>query len=224
MKRKKTNSIERELIHNEINILQVLNHKSIVKMKDVFFNSSHTLIVEELLDGGSLENYIGLLTENDIKIVAEQLLNVISYIHEVGVIHRDIKLDNVLLAEKSDVMTVKLADFGLSVFALPGKVLSGICGTVGYTAPEMYGGDGYGNEVDMWSFGVLLYIMLLKKMPFSGNCNQDIIEATINKEPDFGELARTSPQAVEFIKKLLMKNPKDRTSAVDARKHEWFNG
>lgn len=223
MKRKKINSIERELIHNEINILQILNHKSIVKIKDVFFNSSHTLIVEELLDGGSLENYIGLLTENDIKIVAKQLLNVISYIHEVGVIHRDIKLDNVLFAEKSDVLTVKLADFGLSVFAMPGKMLNGICGTIGYTAPEMYGENGYGNEVDMWSLGVLLYIMLVKKMPFSGNCNQDVIEATIKKEPDFGDLESLSPQAVEFLKRLLRKNPKVRPSAVDARKHEWFS-
>ncbi|OMJ79050.1 hypothetical protein SteCoe_20995 [Stentor coeruleus] len=223
MKRKITNSIERELIHNEINILKILNHQNIVKMKDTFLNSSRTLIIEEFLDGGSLENYVGLLTENDIKIVAKQLLDVISYIHEVGVIHRDIKLDNVLLAEKSDIMTVKLVDFGLSIFAMPGKILNGVCGTVGYTAPEIYSENGYGNKVDIWSLGVLIYVMLAKKMPFRGNCNQDIIEATINREPDFEELASFSPQAMEFVKKLLRKNPKERPRAVNARKHEWFD-
>lgn len=223
MKRKKTNSIERELIHNEINILKILNHKGIVKLKDVFCNSTHTLLVEEFLHGGSLEKCVGSLTENDIKTIVYQLLDVVNYIHEVGVIHRDIKLDNVLFAKKNDLGTLKLADFGLSTFAIPGKVFTEACGTIGYTAPEMHDKFGYGSEVDLWSLGVLTYALLSEKMPFRGSSNQEIISATMNKEPDYAEIANHSLQAQDFVKKLLRKSPAERPKALDSMKHEWFN-
>jgi tRNA A-37 threonylcarbamoyl transferase component Bud32 len=222
IKIKKQTRIERELIHNEISILKLLNSKYIISIKEVFCNCNHTLIIEEYLDRGSLDKRLETLDEPDINLIVRQLLEALTYIHDSGVIHRDIKLENIVFCNLN-CTDIKLIDFGLSCFIVPGKVYRDMCGTIGYTAPEIHSGQGYGQSVDVWSVGVVTYYLLLKKMPFRGNSQTDIIQSTLNDLPDFSKLEKFSTEAVNFVKFILEKNPNLRPTAAQALEHTWFN-
>ena len=221
MKRKGINSKEREMIYNEITILKLLDHKRIVKMKESFYNSTLTLLVEEYLEGESLLKSMKSLNELQMKSIIRQIADVLNYIHEFGIIHRDIKLENILF-ENSDRVNIKVIDFGLGSFIIPGKKHQGLCGTVGYTAPEMYSNNGYTQAVDMWSLGVVAYALLVHKLPFNGYNKDEIILATVQNEPDYTEFDKFSPETKEFVSNLLQKNPDLRLTAAEALCHPWL--
>ena len=221
MKQKHVNSVERVLIHNEITVLKILHHKNIVKIKESFNNSTFTLLVEEYLEGKTLRESLGKLNENQIKEIIKQILHVLKYIHEAGIIHGDIKLENILFT-KNNKTDVKVVDFGLSSYIIPGKKHQRIVGTIGYTAPEMILKSGFNEAVDVWSLGVVAYALLLQKLPYEGNNEQEIISATIDYEPDFSEFKKFSANSKDFVKKLLEKSPNLRLTASEALNHPWL--
>lgn len=146
---------------NEINIMRRLNHKNIIKMYEVYEGEYHIYIVLELLKGGELFDRIvkkGSYSERDAIILITRLLQALEYIHSKGIMHRDIKPENLILKDENS-FDLKLADFGLSEFQNKKENLFTRCGTPGYVAPEVLEDKKYNTKCDIFSAGVILYIL-----------------------------------------------------------------
>ena len=146
-----------------------MRHASVVKLFETFETEKHYLFVMELCAGGDLLSYVRKrrkLNENVAKYLFKQIIEGIGYIHSKNIVHRDIKLDNILLDNKGH---IKIADFGVGKYAKPGVTLYDQCGTPAYIAPEILEEEGYeGGTVDLWSAGVVLYAILYGNVPFKG--------------------------------------------------------
>lgn len=195
----KLNENERYFIKNEIAILKLVNHPNIIHMKYNYECKQYVYIVIELVNDGDLfDKLVGgpKLTELDLYKIVRPLLEAVCYLHELGIIHRDIKLENILY----DNGIIKLSDFGLSKILVPGEKINIACGTIEYLSPEVLLGNGYGIETDLWSIGVIMYMLLYGILPFNG------IEEILNKI-----LIINNP----LILRMLDKNPKTRITAKD---------
>lgn len=154
----------------EVNILERFNHPNVIKLFETFESDKFILLVLEMCAGGDLLNYVRKrrkLKENIAKILFKQIIEALSYIHKRKVIHRDIKLDNIMLDGKGN---VKIGDFGVSRIVKSGEIMREQCGTPAYIAPEILKGKGYtGFSPDIWSAGIVLYSMLYGSVPFKAN-------------------------------------------------------
>ena len=178
-------------------------------MFEYFQTETHVLIVIELAAGGDLLSYVRkrrTLKEDVAKSLFKQLVTALSYCHERRIVHRDVKLDNILLTIDG---RVKLCDFGVSKQTAPGEVMTERCGTPAYIAPEVLKEQGYGGcKSDLWSAGVVLYAMLYGSVPFKANNMpelQDSIRAAAYKLAD-----SVSEPARDLIVKILEVDPKKR--------------
>lgn len=167
---------QKNKIMHEVGILMRLNrHPNVVKLFETFETGRHILLVMELCAGGDLLNYVRKrkkLEEDSAKYLFKQLIEGLGYLHSKNILHRDIKLDNILLDGKG---MVKIADFGVSKQVRPGEVMREQCGTPAYIAPEIIRDRGYsGFKADLWSAGVVLYAMLYGTVPFKANNMQDL--------------------------------------------------
>ena len=154
----------------EVMILKQTRHRNIVRLFEYFETQKHILFVIELSSGGDLLSYVRKrrqLKEEVAKSVFKQLIEGLKYCHSKKILHRDIKLDNILLTVEGE---VKICDFGVSKVVKPGEKMSEQCGTPAYIAPEILLDKGYeGFAVDIWSAGVVLYAMLYGTVPFKAN-------------------------------------------------------
>lgn len=213
---------EKALLRTEIAVLKLVNHPNIIKMEGIYETRSHMYIVMEKLTGGELfERIVGRprFTEDEAAKLIRPLLESVSYLHDLGIVHRDIKPENVLCGDNLD--EVKIADFGLSKMVLPTEKMDTACGTLSYVAPEVLTRQGYGQEADLWSIGVILFLILCGKLPFDGANHDEIINATIKAEIKVASAvwAALSEDARDIIKKMLHKDPKERISARAALRH-----
>lgn len=162
-------------MQNEIDILKSLRHPSHIKLLETFSTDKHYLIVMELCPGGDLLNYVRKrrkLKEDAAKLIFRQIMQGISYLHANGIVHRDIKLDNILLDGKGN---VKIGDFGVSKKITQNELLFEQCGTPAYIAPEIVRELGYkGYPVDIWSAGICLYAILYGNVPFKASNGNDL--------------------------------------------------
>ncbi|CAG9334920.1 unnamed protein product [Blepharisma stoltei] len=218
---------EAEMLRSEIAIMRLLDHPGVIQLKEVFDTKKHMLIVMEQVRGGELYQRIvnkKYFSEYAVSQIIKQLLEVVRYLHDVGIIHRDIKPENILLVDNSEIPKIKLADFGLSQLAMPGSLQTLTCGTLGYAAPEVLAKKGYDNKVDLWSVGVITYLLLHHRLPIDHPEKQELIDMTLKAPIDFeGEhWKKFSPQALDFVQKLLNRDPKVRLSADEALQHEWI--
>lgn len=151
---------ERELLRTEIAVLKLVKHPHIVRLEDVFETPQTIYIVMERVKGGELFHRIvgrPRFTEPEARALVIPLLQAVAYIHGMGIIHRDIKPENILCG--NSLTDIKLADFGLSKLVTPQEIMKMACGTLSYVAPEVLTMKGYGKEADLWSVGVILYLM-----------------------------------------------------------------
>ncbi|CAH8275785.1 unnamed protein product [Arabidopsis lyrata] len=158
--------------------------------------------------------------------VIRSILNVVQICHFMGVIHRDLKPENFLLASSTDENAMlKATDFGLSVFIEEGKVYRDIVGSAYYVAPEVLRRS-YGKEIDIWSAGIILYILLCGVPPFWAETEKGIFDEIIKGEIDFQSQPwpSISESAKDLVRKLLTKDPKLRISAAQALEHPWIRG
>lgn len=221
------NEAEKELLRSEIAILKLLNHPNVVEMKEVFEDKTKMYVVLELAEGGELFERIRqkrVFSEYMAYHVTKQLLETVKYLHEMGIVHRDIKPENILLSDNSDLPTIKLADFGLSKLVPPEDTLDVPCGTLGYVAPEVLMMRRYGKEVDMWSIGVVLYLMVRGRLPFDSKDKQTLIDKTIEAKLDFtgAYWTKLTIQGRDFLEKLLCKDGFVRLSSNQALAHSWI--
>jgi serine/threonine protein kinase len=157
-------------VMQEFNILQRTRHRNIVRLYESFETEEHIVFVMEVCGAGDLLTYVRKrrkLKEEVAKHLFRQIVDGLRYCHSRGILHRDIKLDNILLTSEGD---IKICDFGVSKLVKPGQILKEQCGTPAYIAPEVFEGNGYeGFASDIWSAGVVLYSMLYGIVPFKAN-------------------------------------------------------
>jgi len=222
----------------EVALLKTLDHPNIVRLLEVFEDSHHAMLVMDLCNGGNLASKGArnrLRTERAVASVVYQLFLAVKYIHEKNIIHRDIKLENVMLVS-DDVRSlhVQLIDFGLSSLQSSTsswgpwnrrkRLLDTICGTTFYMAPEVLKGH-YGEECDIWSLGVLTYLLVSGKPPFSGDNERAISRKIKSVAVEFSDpiWKRMTPHAQNLVENLLVKEPEKRWKADQALQSPWFD-
>ncbi|XP_063780445.1 5'-AMP-activated protein kinase catalytic subunit alpha-1-like [Pseudophryne corroboree] len=208
-------------IRREIQNLKLFNHPHITKLYEVISTPTDIFMVMEHVSGGELFDYIRTnkkLDEKESRRLFQQILSGVDYCHRHMVVHRDLKLENVLLDAH---VNVKIADFGLSNMMSDGKFLSTRCGSLHYAAPEIISGRLYaGPEVDIWSSGVILFILLCGFLPFD-----DADEATMYKkicDGTFDTPQYLNPSVISLLKHMLLVDPTKRATIKDIQEHEWF--
>jgi len=155
---------------NELSILEETCHPHIVSIYELLHDDNHYFIVSEFLQGGELYNYLvdkGSLSEDEVRDIVQQLYLALNYMHKNKIVHREIKPENILIDSKED-MSIKLTDFGFAEIRKENEKMSLKLGSPIYMAPEVTLGDEYDEKVDVWSAGVVTYILLSGKPPFVG--------------------------------------------------------
>ncbi|CAH2053336.1 unnamed protein product, partial [Thlaspi arvense] len=229
-KSKMTTAISIEDVRREVKILRALSgHSNLVQFYDAFEDNANVYIVMELCGGGELLDRIlargGKYSEDDAKAVLTQILNVVAFCHLQGVVHRDLKPENFLYTSKEENSQLKVIDFGLSDFVRPDERLNDIVGSAYYVAPEVLHRS-YTTEADVWSIGVIAYILLCGSRPFWARTESGIFRAVLKADPSFDEppWPSLSLEAKDFVKRLLYKDPRKRMTASQALMHPWIAG
>jgi len=218
-----------DMVDRELSILKKIRHPHIVEFIDCFETKSKYYIVFELATGGELFDRIcqkGKFTEKDAAIVITTILGAVSFLHSRGIVHRDIKPENLLYRDKSPNSDLLLCDFGISkMVESPEELLTTVCGSPGYTAPEILKHEPYSKPVDMWSIGVITYTLLCGHSPFhyAEDFNQ-MYNAICHGRYTFDNIywAYISRYAKDFIKSLLQVQPEKRLTAEEALQHTWL--
>jgi len=216
---------ELQLLQREIDIMQKLDHKNIISLEEVYDEKDTIYLVMELVAGGELFDQIvsrGTYSEADAASIVRQILEAVDYMHGNGIAHRDLKPEN-LLCSGDETNTIKVTDFGLSK-DFGSASLRTSCGTPDYVAPEVLRGQPYDNSVDIWSIGVITYILLCGFPPFYGNTDQQIFEKILKAEYDFPspDWDPISNEAKDFIRKILIHDPAKRPTAAEALESVWI--
>jgi len=214
-------------LRREIEILKVMDHPHIITLNDVFNDRQHFYLVTEIMNGGELFDRITMkdkYNEKEARDVCKVLLEAVDYCHTRRVVHRDLKPENLLLVSHDNDLDIKIADFGFAAVAQSDHSLRTRCGTRCYIAPEIVRGVSYGTKVDMWSLGVIMYILLAGYPPFYSDNLLDLFECIKRGEYTFPEedWAVVSEDAKDLIRRLPTVDPKARISASTALASSWI--
>uniref|UniRef100_H3AT43 Calcium/calmodulin-dependent protein kinase type IV n=1 Tax=Latimeria chalumnae TaxID=7897 RepID=H3AT43_LATCH len=223
-------TIDKKIVRTEIGVLLRLSHPNIIKLKDIFETPTEIALILELVTGGELFDRIvetGYYSEKDAAHVVKQILEAVAYLHENGVVHRDLKPENLLYADLSADAPLKIADFGLSKIVDDQVTMKTVCGTPGYCAPEILQGCPYGPEVDMWSVGIITYILLCGFEPFfDPRGDQYMYSKILNCDYEFVSpwWDEVSLNAKDLVRKLIVLDPQKRLTVYQALQHPWVTG
>jgi len=210
----------RQAIENEIRILKKSSHSNIIKLFKIYDNEDYLYLIMELIRGGELFTEIsdnGAFTEIRANKIFSQIFDGVKYLHSFNITHRDLKLENILIDSQS---RVKLSDFGLSKILEPSdeEFMKTRCGTPCYVAPEILLGENYTSSVDIWSMGVILYVMVYSRYPFQSSCLHSTYESIIHGNFDLP--CTVSNELQDLLKGLL--KVKDRFTLDDIANHAWM--
>ncbi|XP_044578560.1 serine/threonine-protein kinase SIK2-like [Cotesia glomerata] len=212
-----------EKVYREVEIMKQLEHPHIVKLYQVMETKNMIYMVCEYASKGEIFDYIaryGRMGESRARATFAQILSAVEYCHNTGVAHRDLKAENLLLDAH---MNVKIADFGFSNRFVPGERLSTWCGSPPYAAPEVFRGKHYaGPEIDVWSLGVVLYVLVCGALPFDGSTLQSLRDRVLSgrfRIPYF-----MSTDCESLIRKMLVLEPTKRYTIPQIKRHRWLIG
>jgi len=216
-----------KLLRREIANLKTLDHPNIMKLFEVYEDKDQFYLVMELVVGKELFDKIverGQYSEKDASNITRQFVSAIEYLHSKGIAHRDLKPENLLSLGSGENEVIKVADFGLSKNFGDEKMMTS-CGSPGYVAPEVLECETYDKAVDMWSIGVIIYILLVGYPPFYADNDPALFKKIMACEYEFGEgWDAISYEAKDLVKNLLVKDPKKRLTATQVLKHPWIIG
>ena len=213
----------------EIEILSQIDHPNIIKVFEYYQDSNYFYIITELCKGGELYDQfkeINYFSEKDVAYIIKQLLSAIMYLHSKNIVHRDLKPENILLENKNDKLNffIKLIDFGTAdYFDKSKKLMTLNVGTSYYIAPEVLK-KSYDNKCDIWSCGVILFILLTGYPPFNGINESEIMKTIISGKYklDTREWKNISEEAKDLTKRMLEYDHNKRYSAEEAWNHPWI--
>uniref|UniRef100_A0A3Q2NQ15 non-specific serine/threonine protein kinase n=2 Tax=Fundulus heteroclitus TaxID=8078 RepID=A0A3Q2NQ15_FUNHE len=220
--------VKREEIEREVDILQQIQHPNIVELHDVYENRTDVVLILELVSGGELFDFLARkesLSEEEATQFIKQILDGVQYLHSKGIAHFDLKPENIMLLDRSvPLPRIKVIDFGLAHKIQPGADFKNIFGTPEFVAPEIVNYEQLGLEADMWSIGVITYILLSGASPFLGETKQETLGNISAVDYDFDEefFSNTSELAKSFIRQLLEKDTRKRMTIQDALNHPWI--
>ncbi|CAN6326157.1 unnamed protein product [Urochloa humidicola] len=226
-KRKLRSSVDVEDVRREVAIMRSLpEHASVVRLREAFEDADAVHLVMEVCEGGELFDRIvsrGHYTERAAAGVIRTIMEVVLHCHKHGVMHRDLKPENFLYANTSENSPLKVIDFGLSVCFKPGDRFSEIVGSPYYMAPEVLKRN-YGQEIDIWSAGVILYILLCGVPPFWAETDEGIAQAIIRSNIDFERepWPKVSENAKDLVRKMLDPSAYSRLTAQQVLEHPWI--
>ncbi|XP_016687701.2 calcium-dependent protein kinase 29 isoform X2 [Gossypium hirsutum] len=226
-RRKLTTDKDVDDVRREISILQHLTGQpNIVEFKGAYEDAWNLHLVMELCSGGELFDRITAkrsYSERQASSICRQIMNVVHACHFMGVMHRDLKPENFLMVSKDEDSQIKATDFGLSVFIEEGRMYKDLVGSPYYVAPEVLQRK-YGKEIDVWSAGVILYILLSGVPPFWGETEKEIFKAVSEGNLDLKSQPwpTISEGAKDLIRKMLARDPKKRITAAQALEHPWM--
>lgn len=218
-----------ELQKREIEILKICQHPNIIRLLDIFENETTLFLVMEYLPGGDMFDYLQArgfdIKESQAKQFVKKIATALHYLHSYGIAYRDLKPENILMSSNEDNADIKLSDFGLSKIIAPNERSDEPFGTISYAAPEVLLGESYDKSVDMWSIGVVTYLLVSGTLPFDDDNEDLILERAINEEPDYQSpwITKASKNCRSFIKSLLVKNASKRMTLEQALKHPWLS-
>ncbi len=219
-----------ELVKNEIDIMKLCRHPNVVRLLDHFENSEYIFLVMEYLSGGDLGNYLQKrkfkFSETQAADIMFQIANGLNYLHSYGVLHRDLKPDNIMISYEGEKPIIKIMDFGLSKIMTPQEKVSDGFGTLSFVAPEVLVRQPYNKQIDIWSMGIILYYMLTGALPFD---DDDDNEEKIAKMIVFGDVPfpdklfkDKSKELIDIIQQCLVKNPEKRIQVSEYIQHGWI--
>jgi len=216
----------RDNLFAEVEIFLSMDHPHVVRLMEVYEDERQVSLVMECMEGGELYDRLRqrrVFSEADAQMTTRQLLLAINYLHSEGIVHRDLKLENFMYEEKGSDF-VKLLDFGFSKFFEKHEEMEESLGTVSYVAPEVLSKSYSCGSCDMWSLGVVVFVLLSGSMPFAGHTNQEIIQRIRRGRFVMGRQrwSSVSGAAADFVKKLLVLDPRKRLSARQALVHPWL--
>ncbi|XP_027765436.1 death-associated protein kinase 2, partial [Empidonax traillii] len=220
--------VSREEIQREVSILQQVLHPNIVELHDIYENKTDVVLILELVSGGELFDFLAQkesLSEEEATRFIKQILDGVNYLHSKKIAHFDLKPENIMLLDKNiPVPHIKLIDFGLAHKIEDGVEFKNIFGTPEFVAPEIVNYEPLGLAADMWSIGVITYILLSGASPFLGETKQETLANITAVNYDFDEefFSNTSDLAKDFIQKLLVKDTRKRLTIQEALSHPWI--
>jgi len=214
-------------LKDEIDVLKDFDHQHIIRLYDVFEEPQHYYLVTEKMTGGELFDRIvqkSYYNEKEARDTCEILLQAIHYCHSKKVAHRDLKPENLLLTSQSDDSDIKLADFGFAKKVKAPNTLTTQCGTPGYVAAEILEGKPYDTQADMWSIGVIMFILLGGYPPFIEQNQRTLFRKIRKGQYEFHDeyWSAVSADAKDLISSLLTVDPAKRLSAEEAMRHKWM--
>jgi len=217
---------DQERLINEVNILRDLDHPNIMKIIEFYQDTKAFYIVSEFYNGGELFDKISNLRNFSEKMAAstiKQILSAVNYCHQNNIVHRDLKPENILYESKREDATLKIIDFGTSKAYNPNTKMNQKFGTPYYIAPEVLKRK-YTEKCDIWSCGVILYILLCGYPPFNGDNDKVIMDRVASGKYDFnsGEWSGVSEEAKKFIRRMMEYDPNARYSAEQALSDPWL--
>ncbi|XP_044278551.1 death-associated protein kinase 2-like isoform X2 [Varanus komodoensis] len=220
--------VEREQVEREVCILRQLRHPNIMRLYDIFASRAEMVLVLELIQGGELFDFVAekeLLTEVEAVGFLQQILLGVAHMHSHRIAHFDLKPENIMLLQK-DVPNpkIKIIDFGLAQKLEEGETFKSLCGTPQYIAPEVINYEALSPATDMWSIGVITYILLSGMSPFQGETDTETLSNVVSGNYEFEEkyFGQTSDMAKDFIQQLLVKEPGNRMTVVECLSHPWI--
>ena len=230
LEKKNISTNEFNMIKNEIDILKICQHPNIVKLYDVIEDFERIHIIMELIEGPDLfcylENKKFDINEKEANKIISKLSSALFYLNVFGIVHRDIKPENILLTDISFNYEIKLIDFGLGIILGPEEKSNEPFGTVSYASPEVLCEKEYDKSVDIWSLGILTYLLLVGRLPFDHpeDDENEIARQTINDPVPFIEKKwnHISSEAKDFVNKCLQKDPFDRMNITEILQHKWL--
>jgi calcium/calmodulin-dependent protein kinase I len=225
----KLNASELAVIHDEVDIMHKIKHPNCVQLFEMFESKKSVYMVLELLTGGELFDRViqkGSFSEKEAADLIRALAGALEYLHGVGIVHRDLKPENLIYASARPDSAIKITDFGLAKFAQNQKTMSTACGTPGYVAPEVLKNEPYGAPVDLWSLGVILYILLCGFPPFYHESTAALYKLIKRGQYDFPAPYWTdiSDSAKNLVRSLLTVDPKGRATPSQVLAHPWISG